>query len=90
MLNHDNGRTLSVIVKELENLGYRVAYKVMRAQFLDVPQKRERLIIFGLRNDIDSPIFFPVEKDYTITLRAALKGVPKSEGQTYSDSKRKI
>ena len=90
LLNHDEGRTLSVIVSELENLGYRVAYKLMRAQFLDVPQKRERLIIFGLRNDIDSEIFFPLEKDYTITMRAALKGVPKSPGQTYTESKRKI
>lgn len=90
LLTHDEGRTLSVIVRELENLGYRVAYKVMRAQFLDVPQKRERLIIFGVRNDIDSEILFPVEKDYTITMRAALKGVPKSAGQVYSDSKRKI
>ncbi len=90
LLNHDGGRTLSVIVNELENLGYIVAYKVMRAQFLDVPQKRERLIIFGLRNDLDSQIFFPVEKDYTINLRAAFKGVPKSPGQSYSDAKRKI
>lgn len=88
--NHDDGRTLSVIISELENLGYRVAYKVMRAQFLDVPQKRERLIIFGVRSDVNSEIFFPVEKDYTITIRAAFKGVPKSPGQVYNDSKRKI
>ena len=90
LLNHDNGRTLSVIVRELENLGYRVAFKVLRAQFLDVPQKRERLIIFGIRRDQESDLLFPVEKDYTIDLRAALKGVPKSEGQKYSDSKAKI
>jgi DNA (cytosine-5)-methyltransferase 1 len=90
LLNHDEGRTLSVIVSELENLGYKVAYKLMRSQFLDVPQKRERLIIFGVRNDITSNIFFPVEKDYTVTMRAALKGVPKSPGQVYSESKRKI
>lgn len=90
LLNHDNGRTLSVIVRELENLGYRVAFKVLRAQFLDVPQKRERLIIFGIRRDQESDFLFPVEKDYTIDLRAALKGVPKSGGQKYSDSKAKI
>jgi DNA (cytosine-5)-methyltransferase 1 len=90
LLNHDEGRTLSVIVSELENLGYRVAYKVMRAQFLDVPQKRERLIIFGVRSDLSSEIFFPVEKDYTINIRAALKGAPKSAGQIYSESKRKV
>ena len=90
LLNHDEGRTLSVIISELKSLGYRVAYKVMRAQFLDVPQKRERLIIFGIRSDIASEIFFPVEKDYTITMRAALKNVPKSPGQVYSETKRKI
>jgi DNA (cytosine-5)-methyltransferase 1 len=90
LLNHDNGRTLNVITNELKRLGYRVGYKVLRSQFLDVPQKRERLIIFGLREDVDSEILFPVEKDYTITMRAALKGVPKSDGQTYSDSKRAI
>ncbi len=90
LLNHDNGRTLSVIVSVLENLGYRVAYRVLRAQFLDVPQKRERLIIFGLREDINEDIYFPVEKDYTINLREALKLVPKSPGQVYSEKKRKI
>lgn len=90
LLNHDNGRTLEVIVMELENLGYRVAFKVLRAQFLDVPQKRERLIIFGIRRDLKSDFLFPVEKDYTIDLRAAFKGVPKSDGQTYSPAKAKI
>jgi len=90
LLNHDNGRTLQVIVRELEELGYRVAYKVLRAQFLDVPQKRERLIIFGLREDLNSEILFPAEKDYTITMRAALKKVPKSDGQKYSDAKYEI
>ena len=90
LLNHDEGRTLSVIVGELKNLGYRVAYKVMRAQFLDVPQKRERLIIFGVKADESSEIYFPVEKDYTINMRAALKKVPKSPGQVYSEAKKKI
>jgi DNA (cytosine-5)-methyltransferase 1 len=90
LLNHDNGRTLQVIVRELEELGYRVAFKVLRAQFLDVPQKRERLIIFGLREDLNSEILFPAEKDYTITMRAALKKVPKSDGQQYSEAKYEI
>lgn len=90
LLNHDNGRTLNVITNELENLGYRVAYRVLRAQFLDVPQKRERLIIFGIRKDLKDSIYFPVEKDYTINLRAALKSVPRSVGQKYSPTKKEI
>ena len=90
LLNHDGGRTLSTIVEELRKLGYAVQFKVLRAQFLDVPQKRERLIIFGVRNDLELPILFPVEKDYTINLRAAFKDVPKSQGQIYSDAKIKV
>ena len=88
LVNHDSGRTLSTIISELESIGYKVAFKILRAQFFDVPQKRERLIIFGVRKDED--IFFPVEKDYTISLRAALQKVPKSEGQKYSNYKKKI
>lgn len=90
LLTHDNGRTLSGMVDILENLGYRVAYKVMRAQYFDVPQKRERLVIFGIREDIKTPILFPKEKDYTVSLREALKGCPNSEGQKYSKYKAQI
>jgi len=90
LLNHDSGRTLDVINRTLENLGYRVAYKVLRSQFFDVPQKRERLIIFGIRSDVNADLLFPVEKDYTISLKSALSGVPKSPGQTYSAEKERI
>ena len=87
LLNHDGGRTLSTMITILESLGYRVAFKVLRAQFLDVPQKRERLIIIGLREDIGGDFFFPEEKDYTISLRSALDDVPKSEGLSYNAKK---
>jgi len=90
LLNHDSGRTLNVIIRELENKGYFVTYKILKAQFLDVPQKRERLIILGLRNDIKNKIYFPKEKDYTISVRAALKDVPSSNGQNYTEDKKKI
>lgn len=90
LLTHDGGKTLETMVSILEELGYRVAYRVVRSQYLDVPQKRERLLIFALRNDIEQPIVFPKEKDYTISLRDALKDCPKSDGQKYSEYKSKI
>ncbi|MEK7076169.1 MAG: DNA (cytosine-5-)-methyltransferase [Patescibacteria group bacterium] len=90
LLRHDSGKTLKSIVSILENLGYRVAYKVLRSQYLDVPQKRERLIILGVRKDLDLPILFPKEKDYTISLREAFKDCPKSTGQQYPLSKKEI
>ena len=78
------------MVSVLEELGYRVEYKVLRAQYYDVAQKRERLIIIGVRDDLKIPIIFPKENDYLITLRDALEDVPHSEGQTYPEKKRKI
>ena len=62
----------------------------MRAQFHDVPQKRERLIILAVRDDLQMPILFPREKEYAVTLREALKGVPASPGQDYPEKKRQV
>lgn len=90
LLTHDGGRTLKIMVATLQGLGYRVAYKVMRSQYLDVAQKRERLLIIGVRDDIKTPLLFPKERDYTISLREALADVPQSEGQLYSDRKKEI
>ena len=90
LTTHDQGRTLKVMVKELETLGYNVAYKVLRSQFLDVPQKRERLVIMAVRSDLGVDPVFPIEKDYIVSVRTALEGVPQSDGQKYTDEKRKL
>lgn len=90
LLTHDGGRTLTTMVATLQGLGYRVAYKLMRSQYLDVPQKRERLLIIGVRNDIKTPILFPKERDYTISLKEAIGDMPQSDGQQYSGRKKEI
>ncbi len=90
LLKHDNGKTLATMVQHLESLGYRVAYKVLRSQYLDVPQKRERLMIIAIRKDLSIPFMFPKEKDYTISLKEALENCPISAGQQYPEKKRKV
>ncbi|MCA9980671.1 MAG: DNA (cytosine-5-)-methyltransferase, partial [Anaerolineales bacterium] len=90
LLRHDNGRTLQTIVAVLEELGYRVEYRLLKAQFHDVPQKRERLIIVGVREDLDIPHIFPEEQDYFITLRAALADCPDSLGSSYPPKKHEV
>jgi DNA (cytosine-5)-methyltransferase 1 len=90
LLRHDNGRTLKIMIETLQSLGYKVAYRVLRSQYFDVPQKRERLIIIGVREDLDIPILFPKENDYVVTLKDALQNVPFSEGQSYPEKKKKV
>lgn len=87
---HDDGRTLLTMLQVLDDLGYDVAYRILRAQYLDVPQKRERLVIIGIKKNMDGDIAFPKEQNYTISLREALINTPLSGGQKYSDSKKQI
>lgn len=90
LLRHDGGRTLKTMIHVLETLGYKVVYRLLNAQCFDVPQKRERLIILAIREDIDVPFVFPQEKDYVVTLREALRDCPCSPGQKYSQSKYEV
>jgi len=57
---------------------------------MDVPQKRERLFIVGVRDDLKIEHLFPEEKDYTVSMRDALDQCPVSEGYAYNAKKKKI
>lgn len=46
---HDSGRTLTVMLSVLSELGYTVVYKVLNARDFGVPQNRERIVIIGNR-----------------------------------------
>lgn len=49
---HDKGNTFKVIRTHLEALGYTVYAKVLNALDYGVPQKRERIIIVGFKDNI--------------------------------------
>ena len=90
LLSHKKGKTLEIMLQTLDNLGYKTAFKILKAQFLDVPQKRERLIIIATRKDLDITPLFPQEKNYLITLKEALQNCPKSIGVEYRQRKKEI
>lgn len=50
---------IDVIVKAFQDIGYNINYRVFKANEYGVPQKRERLIIIGARNDLNTSLTFP-------------------------------
>lgn len=89
LISHDKGRTLSTILEVLGSLGYSIEYKVLNAAYYGVGQKRERIVIIGTRKDLNLKFEFPTPEDRMTTLREALKNCPASEGQSYSEKKKK-
>lgn len=57
LTTHDKGRTFKVILEHLENLGYFVHYKVLNGLAFGVPQKRERIVLVGFKENY--PFEFP-------------------------------
>lgn len=47
LINHDNGETLNTIINHLENLGYKVTYKLLDSKYFGLPQSRKRVYIVG-------------------------------------------
>ncbi|WCM43484.1 DNA (cytosine-5-)-methyltransferase [Flavobacterium sp. CBA20B-1] len=98
LLNHDNGKTLKGMISVLDEIGYKVvAPEILKALNYKVPQKRERLILVGIRKDINVNYDYPKPYRKIYNLEDALKkgelfdsNVPKSIGAKYPESKKKV
>lgn len=52
LVSHDKGKTLSVILETLHDLGYHVEYRILNALEFGLPHKRERIFIVGFREPL--------------------------------------
>jgi len=50
---------INIIKKVFEDLDYSISYKILKANEYNIPQKRERLIIVGIKNNINKKFTFP-------------------------------
>jgi DNA (cytosine-5)-methyltransferase 1 len=55
MLRLDQGRAMTLIVSELERLGYCWAYRTVDARAFGIPQRRRRVILVASRGQRDEP-----------------------------------
>jgi DNA (cytosine-5)-methyltransferase 1 len=100
LLSHEKGKTVEVMKNVIDELGYDlVEPTVLKAIFYQVPQKRERLFLIGIRKDLNVKDKFKFPDPYfrIMTVRDALKkgelyssNVPKSLGSEYPDHKKRI
>ena len=85
-----NGNVFRMIIKDFQDAGYSVYHKVLNAADFGVPQRRERVIIFGVREDLGYiiqppnpthtafPELFPSKKKW-VTVGEALRDIPEPE-----------
>ncbi len=90
LTTHDGGKTLKTMINIYENLGYVVTWNILKANNYGVAQKRERVVIIGVRSDIEVKYRLPKEYEYKPVLKDALKDVPESSGAVYPLKKKEV
>lgn len=80
MKNKDGSKLIDTIVYLLENIGpkYKVKYQLLKSSDYGVPQNRYRVIIVGIRSDINVDYHFPEPTTYNydkLSVGAAIKDV---------------
>lgn len=74
LLSANGKKAFPMIIREFEKSGYKVKYRLLNSSDYGVPQKRERVIIIGFRNESDYDKFvFPAPT--TEVVKVPLKAV---------------
>ena len=80
LLSMQGGRLFRLICERFYEAGYRLEFRILNALHFGVPQIRERVILVGRHNDLDTSFAFPspthVDNDAFVTLKDALDDLP--------------
>lgn len=91
LTTHNGGATLASVLELFANDGmYRMHTKVLNANAYGVAQKRERILIVGIRSDLPDEFTYPEPEAYRPVLRDILQDVPESPGASYPPAKRAV
>lgn len=64
---------IDIIESEFQNIGYKMYKKVMKCNLHGIPQNRQRLIIVGIRDDLNQEFTFPLEEENNQNLKNIIK-----------------
>lgn len=85
------GSLAQSIIDDLASIGYKVQYELHNARDFGIPQSRERIIIVGVRNDIDFEFKFPQpshnEDDFVTMKELKINKIKVKDSEIYRESK---
>lgn len=78
LLNHDGGKTWSIVQSVFHSLGYKLFSKVLNSKDYGIPQHRERIIVVGFK-DNNIQFTFPTAIPLTRTMQDFLEDFTDSK-----------
>lgn len=87
MATHLKGKTIKTIVTAFENagIGYKVKWEVLNSVNYEVAQERRRIVIVGIRNDLDSEFHYPNKSEHILTIKDVIGDLPALKSGEESD-----
>lgn len=87
MSTHLRGKTIELIVKELEKAGcgYKVKWQVLNSVDYGVPQERRRVFIIGIREELEIEFLYPPKQDRIYSIKEAIEDLPPLKSGETSD-----
>lgn len=90
LITLQKGAIIKKIISEFNNVGYNVEFKLLKAVDYGIPQKRERVFIIGIRNDIAYNYEFPTpthEESKYVTLNSVIDSLEVENPKYYFSEK---
>lgn len=65
------------LLSALENIGYTLTSDIINCVDYSVPQKRQRVFVVGIRNDLNNSFSFPNKHEKKMNIRSAIGDLPE-------------
>lgn len=89
LLNSNEGKTFSKILREMENAGYTVYPHLYKFEEYGIPQARHRIIIVGIKNGLNVEFKVPSPEGYKMrTCKDAIENPPIPTGASNNEPTR--